>query len=104
MGIWVLTFTQSDITVLNLQSNRLPLGVNYPRMMRNLMRGFSLMDDITKWIKRIGPKKALEKRQEDRQAMKLNRPLRVWGIAKWAKYLRDEGLVTVKLRSNRSLL
>lgn len=35
------------------------------------------------WLKKIGSKKAMTKRQEERQAMKLNRPLRVWGIAKW---------------------
>lgn len=55
------------------------------------------------WLKRIGSKAAMEKRIAERQAMKLNRPLRVWGIAKWAKHLRENGLVIVRLKSEREL-
>lgn len=58
---------------------------------------------MNKWLKRIGSKAAMEKRQAERQAMKLNRPLRVWGIAKWCKYLREQGIVTVRLKSDPKL-
>lgn len=55
------------------------------------------------WLKRIGSKKAMEKRQAERQTGKINRPLRVWGIAKWCKYLREEGLVNVRYKSDPTL-
>lgn len=55
------------------------------------------------WLKRIGSKAAMEKRQEERRLGKINRPLRVWGIAKCAKWLREEGLVEIRYKSDPTL-
>lgn len=58
---------------------------------------------MNKWLRKIGSRKAMEQRQAERQAGKLNRPRRVWGISKWAKYLRDEGIVIVRRKSDPTL-
>lgn len=55
------------------------------------------------WLKHIGSKKAHADRVEQRLALKLNKPRRVWGIAKWCRYLREEGIVRVKYKSDPTL-